>query len=41
MTLASFNELLCIIGSLAVNGSLFVGELPAWLAETEIGNKVR
>ncbi|XP_015577198.1 O-methyltransferase 1, chloroplastic isoform X2 [Ricinus communis] len=38
-TLASFEEILLIVGSLAMNGSLFVGELPAWLAETEIGSK--
>lgn len=41
MTLASFEEILFIISGLAMNGCLFVGELPAWLAETEIGNKVR
>ncbi|KAK3194120.1 hypothetical protein Dsin_025430 [Dipteronia sinensis] len=39
MTLASFEEILFIISSLAMNGCLFVGELPAWLTETEIGNK--
>ncbi|KAJ4849283.1 hypothetical protein Tsubulata_021556 [Turnera subulata] len=39
MTLASFEELLFSISSLAMNGSLFLGELPAWLAETEVGIK--
>ncbi|KAL5795623.1 hypothetical protein ACOSQ2_000443 [Xanthoceras sorbifolium] len=39
MTLASFEEILFIISSFAMNGCLFVGELPAWLTETEIGNK--
>ncbi|XP_050235665.1 O-methyltransferase 1, chloroplastic [Mercurialis annua] len=39
MTLASFEEILLTVGSLAINGSLFVGELPAWLAETELGSK--
>lgn len=40
MTLASFEEILFIVSSLAMNGSLFLGELPAWLTETEIGSKV-
>ncbi|KAJ4727696.1 S-adenosyl-L-methionine-dependent methyltransferases superfamily protein [Melia azedarach] len=39
MTLASFEEILFIVSSLAMNGSLFLGELPAWLTETEIGSK--
>ncbi|KAG8663538.1 hypothetical protein MANES_01G219800v8 [Manihot esculenta] len=39
MTLASFEEILCTVSSLAMNGCLFLGELPAWLAETEIGCK--
>ncbi|KAK7284643.1 hypothetical protein RJT34_19393 [Clitoria ternatea] len=34
MTLANFEEILSIISSLAMKGSLFVGELPAWLFET-------
>ncbi|GAV66958.1 LCM domain-containing protein [Cephalotus follicularis] len=39
MTLASFEEILFIISNLAMNGCFFFGELPAWLAETEIGIK--
>ncbi|KAJ8749552.1 hypothetical protein K2173_026201 [Erythroxylum novogranatense] len=39
MTLASFEEILHIVSSLATKGCLFVGELPAWLTETEIGIK--
>uniref|UniRef100_A0A2P2QT96 Uncharacterized protein n=1 Tax=Rhizophora mucronata TaxID=61149 RepID=A0A2P2QT96_RHIMU len=37
MALASFEELLFTISSLAANGSLFLGELPGWLTEKEIG----
>ncbi|KAK7337452.1 hypothetical protein VNO77_18028 [Canavalia gladiata] len=36
MTLANFEEVLSMISSLAVKGSLFMGELPVWLAETDI-----
>ncbi|KAF5731440.1 hypothetical protein HS088_TW18G00117 [Tripterygium wilfordii] len=36
MTLASFEEILCIVSSLAMHGCSFLGELPAWLAETEL-----
>lgn len=39
ITLASFEEILVVISSLAMNGNPFVGELPAWLAETEVGIK--
>ncbi|KAJ0111820.1 hypothetical protein Patl1_00990 [Pistacia atlantica] len=39
MTLASFEEILLLISSLAINGCFFLGELPAWLTETEIENK--
>ncbi|XP_065860461.1 O-methyltransferase 1, chloroplastic [Euphorbia lathyris] len=39
VTLASFEEILCIVSSLAMNGCLFLGELPAWLAKTEIRSK--
>ncbi|KAF2298385.1 hypothetical protein GH714_023415 [Hevea brasiliensis] len=39
MTLASLEEILFIVSSLAMNGCLFLGELPALLAETEIGRK--
>jgi len=41
MTLANFKEMLLVASSLAMSGCLFLGELPAWLAETEIGIKVR
>lgn len=40
MTLASFEEVLCIVSNLAINGCFFLGELPAWLVETETGMKV-
>lgn len=40
MTLANFEEILDLVGSMATEGSYFLGELPAWLAETEIGKKV-
>ncbi|XP_061365554.1 O-methyltransferase 1, chloroplastic [Gastrolobium bilobum] len=36
MTLANSEEVLSMISSLAMKGSFFVGELPAWLAETDI-----
>ncbi|KAJ7977579.1 S-adenosyl-L-methionine-dependent methyltransferases superfamily protein [Quillaja saponaria] len=39
ITLASFEEILSAISSLAVNGCFLIGELPAWLAEIEIGVK--
>lgn len=39
MTLANFKEILLVASSLAMSGCLFLGELPAWLAETEIGMK--
>ncbi|XP_057994979.1 O-methyltransferase 1, chloroplastic isoform X2 [Hevea brasiliensis] len=39
MTLASLEEILFIVSSLAMNGCLLLGELPALLAETEIGRK--
>ncbi|ESW35110.1 hypothetical protein PHAVU_001G207600 [Phaseolus vulgaris] len=43
MTLANFEEVLSMIGSLAMKGSLFLGELPACLAETdtEIKSNIR
>jgi len=40
MTLANFEEVLSMIGSLAMKGSLFLGELPAFLAETDTEIKV-
>ncbi|KAJ4968133.1 hypothetical protein NE237_014834 [Protea cynaroides] len=39
LTLARFNELLFIVSSLAMKGSLLLGELPTWLTETEVGTK--
>lgn len=41
MTLASFEEILFVVSGMAMNGCFFLGELPAWLAETEFGTKVR
>ena len=40
MTLANFEEVLSMISCLAMKGSLFVGELPAWLSEAELETKV-
>lgn len=37
MTLASFEYILSIVSNLAMKGCLFLGELPAWLTEAEIG----
>ncbi|CAN0891654.1 O-methyltransferase 1, chloroplastic [Linum grandiflorum] len=37
MTLASFEDILYVASCLVVQGGSFVGELPAWLSETEIG----
>ncbi|GMI73749.1 hypothetical protein like AT4G02405 [Hibiscus trionum] len=39
MTLARFEEILFIVSGMAKKGSLFLGELPAWLAETGFGSK--
>ncbi|KAL6271851.1 uncharacterized protein Pyn_33966 [Prunus yedoensis var. nudiflora] len=39
MTLASFEDILLTVSGSAMNGCFFLGELPAWLAETEIGIK--
>lgn len=38
--LASFEELISIVSSLAMKGCLFLGEFPVWLAETAAGSKV-
>ncbi|KAF5931361.1 hypothetical protein HYC85_032234 [Camellia sinensis] len=35
MTLESFEEIISIVSNLAMKGCLFLGELPAWLIETE------
>jgi len=40
MTLANFEEVLSMISSLAMKGSLFWGELPSCLAETDTEIKV-
>ncbi|XP_039048287.1 LOW QUALITY PROTEIN: putative S-adenosyl-L-methionine-dependent methyltransferase MAP_3777 [Hibiscus syriacus] len=40
MTLARFEEILSTVNGMAMKeGSVFLGELPAWLAETEFGSK--
>ncbi|BBN67217.1 S-adenosyl-L-methionine-dependent methyltransferases superfamily protein, partial [Prunus dulcis] len=41
MTLASFDYILLTVSGSAMNGCFFLGELPAWLAETEIGIKCK
>ncbi|KMT06060.1 hypothetical protein BVRB_7g163850 [Beta vulgaris subsp. vulgaris] len=35
MTLTSFEDILTVVSSLAIKGSLLIGEIPVWLAETE------
>lgn len=40
MTLASLVDILAIVSNLAMKGCFFIGELPAWLAETEVIIKV-
>ncbi|XP_058083660.1 O-methyltransferase 1, chloroplastic isoform X2 [Magnolia sinica] len=39
MTLASFKEIISVVSSLAMKGSIFLGEMPSWLAKTEVGIK--
>ncbi|GMN37976.1 hypothetical protein TIFTF001_007259 [Ficus carica] len=39
MTLSSLEEILLLVSGLATNGCFFVGEFPAWLAETDMGIK--
>lgn len=39
-TLVDFEDVLFLVSSLATKGSYFLGELPSWLAETEIKSKV-
>ncbi|CAA6654306.1 unnamed protein product [Spirodela intermedia] len=39
-TLATFKEILFLVSNLAMKGSIFVGELPGWLVDTETGNKI-
>ncbi|KAA0025222.1 putative S-adenosyl-L-methionine-dependent methyltransferase Mb0917c [Cucumis melo var. makuwa] len=38
-TLVDFEDVLFLVSSLATKGSYFLGELPSWLAETEIKSK--
>lgn len=40
MTLKSFEHVLFTVGSLAMKGSVLIGELPAWLAETQLDLKI-
>lgn len=40
MTLVDFEELVSLVSSLATKGCLFLGELPACLADTEAESKV-
>ncbi|KAM7254687.1 hypothetical protein ACFE04_019928 [Oxalis oulophora] len=40
MNLANFENILFAVSSLAAKGSIFVGEIPAWFAETEIELKL-
>lgn len=40
MTLTSFEDILIVVSSLAIKGSLLIGEIPVWLAETEFKLKV-
>ncbi|XP_030543262.1 O-methyltransferase 1, chloroplastic isoform X1 [Rhodamnia argentea] len=37
INVTSFKDILFVVSSMAMNGSLFLGELPGWLAETGIG----
>ena len=39
-SLEDVEEVLSLVGSLAVKGSVLVGELPVWLVDTPTGNKV-
>lgn len=41
MTLANFEDILLLASSLAMSGCHFLGEMPAWLTQTEFGTKVR
>lgn len=40
MSLANFEEILCLFSTMASNGCSLFGELPAWLIEAETNNKV-
>ncbi|XP_052184384.1 O-methyltransferase 1, chloroplastic isoform X2 [Diospyros lotus] len=37
MTLESFEEILLVVGNLAMKGCLFLGEMPVWVAKAETG----
>ncbi|KAJ8559276.1 hypothetical protein K7X08_003334 [Anisodus acutangulus] len=39
VNLASFKDILSLASNLATKGCLFLGELPGWLAETEVGDQ--
>ncbi|KAH7545064.1 hypothetical protein FEM48_Zijuj01G0053600 [Ziziphus jujuba var. spinosa] len=39
LTLRSFEEILLVVSCLAMNGSFFMGELPSWLRNIDIGIK--
>lgn len=41
VNLEKLKEILCIVSNLATNGSLLLGELPTWFADSEVGSKVR
>ncbi|KAK4376325.1 hypothetical protein RND71_007002 [Anisodus tanguticus] len=39
VNLASFKDILSLASNLAMKGCLFLGELPGWMAETEVGDQ--
>ncbi|KAK9983701.1 hypothetical protein SO802_033226 [Lithocarpus litseifolius] len=39
MTLANFEDILVLASNLAMSGCYFLGEMPAWLTQTEFGTK--
>lgn len=39
MNLETFEEILLLVGSLAMKDCLFLGELPAWLVDTDVESK--
>lgn len=40
MNLESFKDILSTVSNLAMKGCLFLGELPVWLAEMDVGDQV-
>ncbi|XP_009596684.1 O-methyltransferase 1, chloroplastic [Nicotiana tomentosiformis] len=38
VNLASFKDILSVVSNLAMKGCLFLGEIPVWLAETEVAD---